>query len=152
MIPESLHTAASTLARSPTMTEGLTVHVPAPYDEVVPLVKSALADQGFGVLTEIDVRATMKAKLDADIEDYVILGACNPPLAFRALEAHRQIGVLLPCNVVVRAEGEGTRVDAVDPADMVTMTGMSTLEPVAEEATRRLQAAIAAVGSAAAGS
>lgn len=127
------------------MTDGLTVHLSAPYAEVVPQVKDALAAQGFGVLTEIDVRATMKAKLDADLEDYVILGACNPPLAFRALEASRSIGVLLPCNVVVRAEGTGTLVEAVDPADMVTMTGLPALEPVAAEATARLQAAIAAL-------
>ena len=129
------------------MTEGLTVHVPAPYAEVVPQVKEALAAQGFGILTEIDVRATMRTKLDADVEDYLILGACNPPLAFRALEADRHIGVLLPCNVVVRTEDDGTRVEAVDPAGMVTMTGQAALEPVAAEATQRLQAALAAVGS-----
>lgn len=127
------------------MSDGLSVHVSAPYAEVVPRVKEALAAQGFGVLTEIDVRATMKAKLDADVEDYVILGACNPPLAFRALEATRQIGVLLPCNVVVRADGDGTQVEAVDPADMVTMTGLAELEPVATEATTRLQAVVAAL-------
>lgn len=127
------------------MTEGLSVHLAAPYAEVVPRVKEALAGQGFGVLTEIDVRATMKAKLDADLEDYVILGACNPPLAFRALEATRSIGVLLPCNVVVRADGDGTLVEAVDPADMVTMTGLAALQPVADEATTRLQAAVAAL-------
>lgn len=129
------------------MTDGLTVHVPAPFAEVVSQVKEALAAQGFGILTEIDVRATMKTKLDTELEDYVILGACNPPLAFRALEADRHVGVLLPCNVVVRAEDDGTRVEAVDPADMVTMTGQPALEPVAAEATQRLQAALAAVGS-----
>lgn len=129
------------------MTDGLTVHVPAPFAEVVARVKESLADQGFGILTEIDVRATMKTKLDAELEDYVILGACNPPLAFRALAADRHVGVLLPCNVVVRAEDDGTRVEAVDPADMVTMTGQPALEPVAAEATQRLQAALAAVGS-----
>jgi uncharacterized protein (DUF302 family) len=127
------------------MTDGLAAFVSAPYAEVVARTREALATQGFGVLTEIDVKATMKAKLDADVEDYVILGACNPPLAYRALSADRHVGVLLPCNVVVRAQGDGTLVEAVDPAGMVAMTGEESLAPVAAEATERLRAAIAAV-------
>ncbi|MDH5278239.1 MAG: DUF302 domain-containing protein [Actinomycetota bacterium] len=129
------------------MTEGLAVLVPAPYGEVVSRTKEALAAQGFGVLTEIDVKATMKAKLDADLEDYVILGACNPPLAHQALQVDRHVGVLLPCNVVVRAHGDMTVVEAVDPAGLVAMTGQESLAPVAHEATQRLRAAIRAVAA-----
>jgi uncharacterized protein (DUF302 family) len=127
------------------MTDGLAALVPAPYAEVVTRTREALAAQGFGVLTEIDVKATMKTKLDADLEDYVILGACNPPLAHQALQVDRHIGVLLPCNVVVRAHGDMAVVEAVDPAGMVAMTGNESLAPVAQEATRRLQLAISAV-------
>ncbi|MFF1277039.1 DUF302 domain-containing protein [Streptomyces marokkonensis] len=112
------------------------------FDAAVTAVRQALADQGFGVLTEIDVTATLKAKLDHDMEDYLILGACNPPLAHRALEADRSIGLLLPCNVVVRRDGDHTLVQALDPGTMVTLTGLDALGPVAEEATTRLDAAL----------
>lgn len=112
------------------------------FDAAVTAVRQALADQGFGVLTEIDVTATLKAKLDHDMEDYLILGACNPPLAHRALEADRSIGLLLPCNVVVRRDGDHTLVQALDPGTMVTLTGLDPLKPVAEEATARLDAAL----------
>ncbi|MFH8451171.1 DUF302 domain-containing protein [Streptomyces fungicidicus] len=111
----------------------------------VTAVRQALADQGFGVLTEIDVTATLKAKLGHHMEDYLILGACNPPLAHRALEADRSIGLLLPCNVVVRREGDHTVVQALDPGTMVTLTGLDALEPVAGEATARLDAALNAL-------
>ncbi|EFL40344.1 DUF302 domain-containing protein [Streptomyces griseoflavus] len=111
----------------------------------VTAVRQALADQGFGVLTEIDVTATLKTKLGHDMEDYLILGACNPPLAHRALEADRSIGLLLPCNVVVRREGDHTVVQALDPGTMVTLTGLDALQPVAEEATARLDAALNAL-------
>ncbi|MFF8843402.1 DUF302 domain-containing protein [Streptomyces sp. NPDC015127] len=111
----------------------------------VTAVRRALADQGFGVLTEIDVTATLKAKLDHDMEDYLILGACNPPLAHRALEADRSIGLLLPCNVVVRRDGDHTLVQALDPGTMVTLTGLDALKPVADEATTRLDAALNAL-------
>lgn len=106
-------------------------------------VREALAEQGFGVLTEIDVTATLKAKLGHDMEDYVILGACSPPLAHRALEADRAIGLLLPCNVVVRADGDTTVVQALDPEVLVNLTGLPALDPVAAEATHRLDAALA---------
>ncbi|MEU3070957.1 MULTISPECIES: DUF302 domain-containing protein [unclassified Streptomyces] len=122
-----------------------TVTVQAPFDQVQQDVRRALADQGFGVLTEIDVQATLKAKLGHDMEPYLILGACNPPLAHRALEADRSIGLLLPCNVVVRSEGDHVVVQAVDPGTMVTLTGLDAMKPVAEEATRLLDAALASL-------
>lgn len=122
-----------------------TVIVKAAFDQVQQDVRHALADQGFGVLTEIDVQATLKAKLDHDMEPYLILGACNPPLAHQALEVDRSIGLLLPCNVVIRADGDGVIVQAVDPGTMVTLTGLDAMAPVAEEATRRLDAALASL-------
>jgi len=94
---------------------GTQVLVDAPFPEVVERARTALASQGFGVLTEIDVTATLRAKLGAQLEDYVILGACNPPFAHQALDIDRSIGLLLPCNVVVRATAEGTLVEALDP-------------------------------------
>ncbi|MHC3474817.1 DUF302 domain-containing protein [Streptomyces sp. 7R007] len=109
--------------------------------------RAALAEQGFGILTEIDVTATLKAKLDHDMEDYVILGACNPPLAHRALEADRAIGLLLPCNVIVRREGDHTVVQALDPNTMIALTELDSLRPVAEEATRHLDTALAALAA-----
>lgn len=122
-----------------------TVHVDADFATTVARTRDALAEQGFGILTEIDVTATLKAKLDQDMEDYVILGACNPPLAHRALETDRTIGLLLPCNVVVRRDGDRTAVQALDPNTMVTLTELDPLRPVAEEATRRLDAALASL-------
>jgi uncharacterized protein (DUF302 family) len=123
---------------------GRTVEIKAPFEEAVAQVREALARQGFGVLTEIDVAATLKAKLGQDMEPYLILGACNPPLAHRALEADRSIGLLLPCNVVVRGreDGGGTVVQALDPQTMVKLTGLPALVPVADEAGRRLDAAL----------
>ncbi|MEU9067944.1 DUF302 domain-containing protein [Streptomyces sp. NPDC048306] len=117
------------------------------FDTAVTAVRKALADQGFGILTEIDVAATLKAKLGHDMEDYLILGACNPPLAHRALEADRSIGLLLPCNVVVRRDGDQMLVQALDPGTMVTLTGLGTLKPVADEATARLDAALNALAA-----
>ncbi|MDD7967974.1 DUF302 domain-containing protein [Actinomycetospora lemnae] len=110
-----------------------------PYAEAVTRVREALAAEGFGVLTEIDVRATMDAKLGVELEDYVILGACNPSLAYRALEVDRSVGLLLPCTVTVRAEGGTSLVEMLDPRAMVTMTGTPELSPIAEEARARLE-------------
>ena len=96
------------------------------FGDAVARTREALAEQGFGVLTEIDMKATLKAKLGADMEDYLILGACNPPLAHRAVEANRQLGLLLPCNVVVRTDPEraGTvLVEAMNPGLLVEVTG-----------------------------
>ena len=127
------------------MDYGMTTRLRAPFSETAERVRAALKDQGFGVLTEIDVRATLRDKLGEEIEDYLILGACNPPLAHRALEVDRRIGLLLPCNVVVRADGDQTVVEALDPQVMVGVSGQSALEPVAEEAARRLTAALDAL-------
>jgi uncharacterized protein (DUF302 family) len=118
-----------------------------PYDEVVGRVKDALKTEGFGVLTEIDVRQTLRAKLGVEIEPYVILGACNPSLAHRALEQEPDIGLLLPCNVVVRAEGAASRVDIADPQVMLGIVGNEQLNVVADEARQRLLRVVAALGS-----
>jgi uncharacterized protein (DUF302 family) len=119
------------------------------FNDAVERTRAALAEQGFGVLTEIDVKATLKAKLGEDMEDYLILGACNPPLAHRAVNIDRQIGLLLPCNVVVRTDpkGEGSvLVEAMDPQVLVDVTGEAELRPVADEVTTKLQAAIDSLG------
>ncbi|MDI9888099.1 DUF302 domain-containing protein [Streptomyces sp. HNM0645] len=125
-----------------------TVTLKAPFEQVQQAVRQALAEQGFGVLTEIDVQATLKARLDHDMERYLILGACNPPLARQALEADRSVGLLLPCNVVVRADGDQVVVQALDPGAMVSLTGLDAMAPVAREATRRLDAALASLKAA----
>ena len=117
------------------------------FAEAVAQVRAALAGQGFGVLTEIDVTATMRAKLGEQMEDYVILGARNPLFAHQALTIDRGIGLLLPCNVV-RAGSHGTIVEALDPRIMVTLTGQQELEPVAGEVARRLTAALAKLNQA----
>jgi len=113
-------------------------------------VTAALADQGFGVLTEIDVQATLKKKLDEDMEPYTILGACNPTLAHQAIRVQPQIGMLLPCNVVVRADtsdttGRSMIVEAMNPGLMVSVTGEAGLEPVAAQASELLGNAITAL-------
>ena len=125
------------------MSYGTRITLDAPFAEAVARVRAALAGQGFGVLTEIDVTATMAAKLGEQMEDYVILGACNPPFAHQALDIDRSIGLLLPCNIVVRAAPDGTVVEALDPQVMVTMTGRAELKPVADEVARRLADALA---------
>jgi uncharacterized protein (DUF302 family) len=130
------------------MSYGMTVRVPGPFESTVERVRAALQEQGFGVLTEIDVRATLRQKLDAELEPYVILGACNPPLAKRALDADREIGLLLPCNVVVRADGpDAVLVQSLDPQVMVSVTGRQELRDVADEATARLRAALDALSA-----
>lgn len=118
---------------------GLTTRLSVPYDQAVDQVTTALKSEGFGVLTEIDVQATLKKKLDADFRRYVILGACNPPLAYRALQAELDVGLLLPCNVIVYEEGDGTVVSIIDPLTMVGVSDNPALGEVAQEARVRLQ-------------
>jgi uncharacterized protein (DUF302 family) len=113
-----------------------------PFADAVERVKAELAAEGFGVLCEIDVRATLKAKLGVEGEPYLILGACNPPLAHRALEAEPELGVLLPCNVVVYERDGGTHVSAVDAERMLSIVGNDELSPVAAEVRRRLAAVV----------
>jgi uncharacterized protein (DUF302 family) len=127
------------------MSYALSTTVSTPYAETVEAVKAALGDQGFGVLTEIDIKATLKKKLDVDVPAQIILGACRPPLAHAALQVEESIGLLLPCNVVVRESGEGTVVEAVDPQTMVAMTENDDLQQVADEAKERLEKALAAL-------
>ena len=127
------------------MDYGITICTPAPFAEAVGRVRDALKAQGFGVLTEIDVQATLRDKLGEEMEPYLILGACNPPLAHRALTADRRIGLLLPCNVVVRTEAGQTVIEALDPQVMITIAGEGSLQPVADEAAGRLRAALDSV-------
>ena len=127
------------------MSYGTSVTLDIPFAEAVDRVRAALREQGFGVLTEIDVTATLRARLGEQMEDYIILGACNPPAAHQALGIDRSIGLLLPCNVVVRATPAGTVVEALDPQVMVTMTGRPELKPVADEIAGRLAGALAAL-------
>lgn len=122
----------------------LSATVALPYDDAVVAARAALADQGFGVLTEIDIAATLKMKLDVDVPRQVILGACRPPLAYAALQADPSVAAMLPCNVVVRSVDDGTcLVEAFDPAVMAQL--VPGLESVAAEAGRRLAAALAAL-------
>ena len=129
------------------MSYGTSVTLDLPFADAVGRVRAALAEQAFGVLTEIDVSATLRARLGEQMEDYLILGACNPPAVHQALGIDRSIGLLLPCNVVVRAIPAGTLVEALDPQVMVTLTGRPELKPVADEVGRRLARALAALGS-----
>ena len=123
--------------------------VALPYEAAVAAVRDALAAEGFGVLTEIDVRATLKKKLDVDFRPYVILGACNPPLAHQALTAEIAIGLLLPCNVVVYAgDDPGTSVVAVlDPVVQLGVTGREDIRPLATDVQAKLLRALNAVTS-----
>ena len=120
----------------------MTVRTSAPFADAVARVRDALQGQGFGVLTEIDVQATLHDKLGQDMEDYLILGACNPSLAHQALAIDPSIGLLLPCNVVVRTDAGQTLIEALDPQTMVTVTGQPSLKPVADEAASRLKTAL----------
>jgi uncharacterized protein (DUF302 family) len=129
-----------------TMSYGQSVTISTPFAETVERVREELQAEGFGVLTEIDLTATMRAKLGEEIEDYVILGACNPPLAHGALTADRSIGLLLPCNVVVRAVDEGTTVEALDPQIMVQLSDSAALKGVADDASARLARVLERLG------
>lgn len=118
---------------------GFGIDLRMPYEQAITAVTEALKAEGFGVLTTIDVQRTLHEKLGAEMEQYAILGACNPPLAHRALTADRNIGLLLPCNVVVRATETGSRVDIADPQAMMGIVGNDALDSVATEARQRLQ-------------
>jgi len=127
---------------------GIETRLSLPYETAVEKVTEALKEEGFGVLTEIDVKATLKKKLDADFRRYVILGACNPPLAHRALSTELDVGLLLPCNVIVYEDGEGSVVSAADPGAMMEIAGNPDLSSIAEEARERLERAIASLDGA----
>lgn len=128
------------------MTYTLSTTVPMAYDEAVAATRTALADQGFGILTEIDLAATMKAKLDVDLPPQVILGACRPPLAYEAIQVDPSIAAVLPCNVVVRSVDDATTiVEAFDPDAMMGLAGAGALDSVAADAKQRLTAALAAL-------
>lgn len=119
---------------------GMSRSLPMSYTDAIPAVKAALQKEGFGVLTEIDVKETLKQKLDVEHKPYIILGACNPQLAYRGLQIEPELGLLLPCNVIVYDAGDGTSmVSILDPMQMVNMAENPDLQPVADEATARLQ-------------
>lgn len=130
------------------MTIAISTSLQSSFHDAVARTREALAGQGFGVLTEIDMKATLKAKLDQEMEDYLILGACNPPLAHRAVNIDRQIGLLLPCNVVVRSDPSDDNrvlVEAMDPQLLVQVTGEPELQEVADEVAGKLRAALASL-------
>ena len=116
-----------------------------PYEETVRAVRDALETQGFGVLTEIDVQATLKEKLDEDMEPYLILGACNPTLAHQGLGIEPDLGVLLPCNVVVRSDDGAVRVAAMEPGAAMRLAANPDLAPLAAEARDRLDRALSQI-------
>lgn len=113
--------------------------ISAPFDEAVAETEAALAEEGFGVLSRIDVQATLKAKLDVDIDPYLILGACNPPLAKRAITSEPSIGALLPCNVVVRVDDGDTIVEFMDPSAVLGLVDAPEMQEIAGEVRARLQ-------------
>ncbi len=118
------------------------IDLSVPFEDAVSRTRAALQEQGFGVLSEIDVQATLRDKRGLEMEPYLILGACNPDLAHQALEIDRSIGVLLPCNVVVSGHAAGSRVQILDPQIMASLTGLPALQPVVDEASARLQAVL----------
>ena len=126
----------------------LATTVAKPYAETLGAVREALSEQGFGILTEIDLKATLKAKLGVDVAPQIILGACRPALAHEALTAEPSIAAVLPCNVVVRAVDDGTTiVEAFDPDAMIGLADNDALRTVATDAKQRLTAALAALAS-----
>ena len=118
------------------------------YPEAVARTIELLKEEGFGVLTEIDVQRTLKEKLGAEFRRYVILGACNPPLAHRALQVEREIGLVLPCNVIVYEESGGSVVSVMDPMPALGMVGNEALRPIADEASARLHRVVDKLGKA----
>ena len=129
------------------MKYGNTVTVGLPMEEALTAVRAAFKEEGFGILTEINIQATLKEKLGADLEPYVILGACNPELARKALEIEPEIGLLLPCNVVVRQSQGSVLVHALDPQVMVAIPGQPGLQDIADDAGARIARAMAALST-----
>jgi len=127
------------------MSYGFSKHVSIPFDAAVEKVTAELQMEGFGVLTTIDVQETLKKKLNVDFKKYKILGACNPPFAHKALQAEEEIGLLLPCNVVVYEKDGQNVVAAFDPMSMSRVMENPAVEPIAAEMKRRLERVIAAV-------
>ncbi len=128
---------------------GISRELRQPYDDALARTREALSSEGFGILTEIDVRETLKRKLDVDFRPYIILGVCNPPLAHQALSAELDIGLLLPCNVVVYEGNEPNTsvVAAIDPVEQLKITGNADIEPLATEVRARLERALEAISS-----
>ncbi len=125
---------------------GISIKLGIPYEQAVVAATEALKSEGFGVLTEIDVKATLKKKLDVDFRKYVILGACNPPLAHEALSTELEIGLLLPCNVIVYEEGDGAVVSTIDPLTALGIVGNMELENMAEQVNTKLRRVINSLG------
>ncbi len=121
---------------------GITTTVNLPYEDTVEKVRGALKEEGFGVLTEIDVKKTLKEKLGIDTEKYIILGACNPPMAHRAISADPYVGLLLPCNVIVFEKDGASVVSAIDPVSMLGDSSSEVLQGVAKEVRPKLERAI----------
>ncbi len=139
---------ASSIESSARAPYGFGTELDVPFEEAIERTKAALKNEGFGVLTTIDVRQTMKEKLDVEFEPYVILGACNPPLAHRALQAEHELGLLLPCNVIVHEHDGKSVVSIVDPEQMLGFVGDNPdLQEVAKEAAVKLRRVVAALES-----
>jgi len=131
-----------------TVDYGFRATLNVPYEQAVEKATAALKEEGFGVLTEIDVKATLKKKLDADFRRYIILGACNPKLAYQALQNELEIGLLLPCNVIVYETNEGQSiVSIVDPLSMLGVVENLKLDPIAQEARTQLRWVIKTLGA-----
>lgn len=126
----------------------LTTTTSAPFGEAVERVRTELKEEGFGVLCEIDVQATLREKLGAELEPYLILGACNPPLAHQALDKEADLGTLLPCNVVVYERGGETHISAIDAERMLSIVGNDELQPIAASVREKLAGVVARSGAA----
>lgn len=129
------------------MPYGMTATIDRPFEETVERTRQALGDNGFGIVSEIDIQQTLKNKLGVDIPAQVILGACAPQFAYRSLQAEPSIGLLLPCNVVVRSTDDGTVVEMVDPTILVEVTGNDAMRGIADEVSQRLGAVLESVRS-----
>jgi uncharacterized protein (DUF302 family) len=125
---------------------GYKKQVNLPFDRAVAKVKEKLALEGFGVLTEVDVKATVKTKLNADFDDFIILGACNPPLAYQALQVIKDVGMMMPCNIVVFVDQGNTFVEAVTPTVLMNLIPEERLKPLAEQIEAKLKKVVDATG------